>query len=137
LYFFPILSREKFFPSQTSLSSFRGILFYTFLPTAFYHNAVICGFLSRNFYATLHFSFSSMNSRRFARGRRGDAERRKIGGMSLSSNPSLFLRRMRAEETYGPAETAEVKLRAMQEQLPFLLSEAPPRLGMQVIAWPG
>jgi hypothetical protein len=40
--------------------------------------------------ATLHFSFSSMNSRRFAKSRRGDAERRKIGGMSLSSNPSLF-----------------------------------------------
>jgi len=53
------------------------------------------------------------------RTRRGGAARRPNGRIKPSSSPPLFLRKKRAQKTYGLAATAEVKLQAMREQPPF------------------
>ncbi len=57
--------------------------------------------------------------RMMVRTRRGGAARRPNGRINLSFSPPLFLRKKRAQKTYGLAATAEVKLQAMREQPPF------------------
>ena len=53
------------------------------------------------------------------RTRRGGAARRPNGRIKPSSSPPLFLRKKKAQKTYGLAATAEVRLQAMREQPPL------------------